>query len=193
VPRANSGGGSGALVDARVRCFFAPPFVFPPLLPRQHNRFHGRLLVKEVMQLLAGELFTFVKAKAVEQPNGESQSVGGTNNEAERTLRNPAEARKTGPTSKTVLGARRATIVTSVIQSLRLYLSSFTRAKVIEEVQGWLATGRSCFEELLEKLGLTRPTQSILDEVLPTPSGELQRLPLWCRPHRKIVCHAPGT
>jgi transposase len=131
-----------------------------------------RLLVNEVMRLLlVRELFTFVTARPVEQPNGEMQTVGGTNNEAERTLRNPAGARKAGRTSKTVHGARRQTIVTSVLESLRLYLSSFTLLKVIEEVRGWLASGRSCFEELLEELGIPRPTESILDEVLPAPSG----------------------
>jgi transposase len=131
-----------------------------------------RLLVNEIIRLLlAEELFTFVTAKPVEQPNGKIQAVGGTNNEAERTLRNPAEARKTGRTNKTVSGARRQTIVVSVLESLRLYLATFTLAKVIEEVQGWVAMGRSCFEELLEKLGLSRPEKSILDEVLPSPSG----------------------
>ena len=109
----------------------------------------------------------------MEQPNGQMQTVGPTNNEAERTLRNPAQARQTGRTSKTVQGARRQTIVTSVLESLRLYLSSFTLPNVIEEVGGWMATGRSCFEELLEKLGLELPAQSLLDEILPspTPSG----------------------
>jgi transposase len=131
-----------------------------------------RLLVNEVMRLLMKEeLFTFVQAKPVEQPNGKTQAVAGTNNESERTLRSPAEARKTGRTNKTVAGARRQTIVTSVLESLRLYLSTFTLPNVIAEVQGWLAKGRSCFEELLEKLGLPLPTQSILDEVLPMPSG----------------------
>jgi hypothetical protein len=131
-----------------------------------------RLLVNEIMRLLlAEELFTFVEAKPVEQPNGQTQTVGATNNEAERTLRNPALARKTGRTSKTMHGARRQTIVTSVLESLRLYLTTFTLPNVIEEVQGWVATGRSCFEELLEKLGLPRPAQSILEKVLPTPSG----------------------
>jgi transposase len=131
-----------------------------------------RLLVNEVMRLLVvEELFTFVTAKAVEQPNGETRAVGGTNNEAERTLRNPAEARKTGRTSKTMQGARRQTIVASVLESLRLYLPTFTLANVIQEVQSWIATGRSCFEELLERLGLDRPGQSILDDVLPIPSG----------------------
>jgi transposase len=131
-----------------------------------------RLLVNEIVRLLlAEELFTFVTAKPVEQPNGETHPVGGTNNEAERTLRNPAEARKTSRTSKTVNGARRQTILTSVLESLRLYLTTFTLPNVIAEVQGWITTGRSCFEELLEKLGLARPEQSILDQVLPTPSG----------------------
>jgi transposase len=131
-----------------------------------------RLLVNEVMRLLLSEeLFTFVTAKTVEQPNGETHSVGGTNNEAERTLRNPAEARKTGRTSKTIHGARRQTIVMSVLESLRLYLATFTLANVIEEIQGWLAAGRSCFTELLQTLGLPQPKQSILDQVLPTPSG----------------------
>jgi len=131
-----------------------------------------RLLVNEIMRLmLARELFTFVTAKPVTQPNGTTQAIAGTNNEAERTLRNPAEARKTGRTSKTPRGARRQTIVTSVLESLRLYLTSFTLPDVIAEVQGWLKRGRSCFEELLEKLGLSRPEQSILEIILPIPSG----------------------
>jgi transposase len=142
------------------------------LLPSEGPENAYRLLVNEVMRLLMKEeLFTFVRATPVEQPNGKTQAVAGTNNEAERTLRNPAEARKTGRTNKTVAGARRQTIVTSVLESLRLYLSTFTLPNVIAEVQGWLAKGRSCFEELLEKLGLPLPTQSILDEVLPIPSG----------------------
>jgi transposase len=142
------------------------------LLPSEGPENDYRLLVNEVMRLLMKEeLFTFVQAKPVEQPNGKTQAVAGTNNESERTLRNPAEARKTGRTNKTVAGARRQTIVTSVLESLRLYLSTFTLPNVIAEVQGWLAKGRSCFEELLEKLGLPLPTQSILDEVLPMPSG----------------------
>ncbi len=131
-----------------------------------------RLLVNEIMRLmLARELFTFVTAKPVTQPNGTTQAVAGTNNESERTLRNPAEARKTGRTSKTPRGARRQTIVMSVLESLRLYLARFTLPDVIAEVQGWLVRGRSCFEELLEKLGLSRPEQSILEIILPVPSG----------------------
>jgi transposase len=148
------------------------PMWFADLPPLEGLADDYRRLVNEVMRLmLAEELFTFVTAKPVEQPNGATHPVGGTNNEAERTLRNPATARKTGRTNKTMHGARRQTIVTSVLESLRLYLTSFTLPNVIAEVQGWMATGRSCFEELLEKLGLARPEQSILDEVLPSPSG----------------------
>src|SRR3954470_22354736 len=82
-----------------------------------------RLLVNEVMRLLLRqELLTFVTAKPIEQPDGTTKPVDGTNNEAERTLRGAAQARLTGRTSKTFHGARRQTILTSVLQSLRLYL-----------------------------------------------------------------------
>ena len=131
-----------------------------------------RLLVNEVMRLLLErELFTFVTAKPVEQPNGATQLVGGTNNEAERTLRGPAQARKTGRTSKTIAGARRQTILTSVLESLRLYLTSFTLSSVIEEMNRWWTAGRSCFDEFLEKLKIPRPEQSTIDQLFPRPSG----------------------
>jgi transposase len=131
-----------------------------------------RRLVNELMRLLlAKELFTFVTAPPVEQPNGAVHPVGGTNNEAERTLREPALARKTGRTTKTVHGARRRTILTSVLQSLRLYLGTFTLSHVIAEVQSWMAKGQSCFAELVAKLGLALPEQSVLDAILPMPSG----------------------
>jgi len=131
-----------------------------------------RRLVNEVLRLMVvQELFTFVTAKPVEQPNGHVQQVGPTNNEAERTLRSPAEARKTGRTNKTMVGARRQTIVTSVLQSLRLYLPTFTLGSVIAEVHRWIGAGRSCFAELLESLQIPSPEQSVLDGVLPDPSG----------------------
>ena len=131
-----------------------------------------RLLVNEVMRLMLTEqLFTFVTAPPVKQPNGETQSVGGTNNEAERTLRSPAEARKTGRTNKTMTGARRQTILTSVLQSLRLYLPTFTLSTVLGEIQRWVEQGQSCFTKQLEKLKLHLPEHSVIDRVLPQPSG----------------------
>jgi hypothetical protein len=117
-----------------------------------------RRLVNEIVRLLArAELFTFVTEPAVEP----------TNNEAERTLRNPAQARKTGRTSKTIRGARRQSIVHSVLESLRAHLPTFTLSSVTAEVIRWSRVGRSCFTELLETLGLTVPSHSVLDLVLP--------------------------
>jgi hypothetical protein len=141
----------------------------PPLAGPDND---WRLLANELMRLMLGrELFTFVTAPPVTQPNGQTQPVGGTNNEAERTLRAAAEARKTGRTNKTLAGARRQTILTSVLQSLRLYLPTFTLAGVIAEVTSWWQTGQSCFGALLDKLKRTLPDRSILDRVLPQPSG----------------------
>jgi transposase len=142
----------------------------PPLEEGPDNDY--RLLVNEVMRLMLDrQLFTFVTAPPVTQPNGTSQPVSGTNNEAERTLRNPAQARDTGRTNKTTVGARRQTIIVSVLESLRLYLTTFTLASIIAEIHTWLQAGQSCFRQLLQKLKLQAPSQSILDNLLPVPSG----------------------
>jgi transposase len=131
-----------------------------------------RLLAEEVMRLmLAKELFTFVTAAPATQPNGISQPVAGTNNEAERTLRGTAQARDTGRTNKTLAGARRQTIVVSVLESLRLYLPCFTLGSVVAEVERWLKTGHSCYQKLMAKLKLSVADQSILDRVLPQPDS----------------------
>lgn len=147
-----------------------------------------RKLANEVMRLmLAQELFVFVTTPPAEQPNGHSQAVSGTNNEGERTLRNPAQARDTGRTSKTPVGARRRTILHSVLESLRLYLPCFTLTSVLAEVTRWLHQGQSCFSKLLheihektEKLDPTpkQPSSTpsstqpcLLDQLFPSPSG----------------------
>ena len=130
------------------------------------------LLAEELVRLaLQDELFTFLRRESAEQPNGAKPKWDGTNNEAERTLRGEAQARATGRTSKTRFGARRTTIVSSVLESLRLYLSKYTLSSVIEEITRWQETGRSCFRDLLDKLGITLPPHSVLDRVLPQPSG----------------------
>lgn len=142
----------------------------PPLADGPENDY--RLLVNEVMRLMLDQqLFTFVTAESPVQPNGASQPVAGTNNEAERTLRNPAEARKTGRTSKTLAGARRRTIIVSVLESLRLYLPQFTLGGVLAEIQQWWQVGRSCFTELRQAMHLPPPTETILDRILPVPDG----------------------
>ena len=142
----------------------------PPLEDGPENDY--RLLVNEVMRLMLDkQLFTFVTAEPAVQPNGASQPVAGTNNEAERTLRGAAEARKTGRTSKTLVGARRQTIIVSVLESLRLYLPKFTLTGVIEEINRWWQVGQSCFTTLLKKMKLQPRSDSIFDKVMPAPDG----------------------
>jgi transposase len=120
-----------------------------------------RLLVNELMRLLVcKELFTFVCDEA----------VPGTNNESERTLRDSAQARKAGRTNKSLKGARRQTIVRSVLESLRLQLPCYCLQEIVEEVQRWLSRGRSCFQDLAEQLGIDPPETSVLETVLPLPS-----------------------
>jgi transposase len=143
-------------------------------LPKQQGLLDDyRLLVNEVMRLaLAEELFTFVTAKAVVQPNGVEKPVSGTNNEAEQILRGPGQARDTGRTDKARRGTRRRTIVTSVLESLRLYLPRFTFATVIDELKRWLQAGRSCFEQLRDTLELKPPESDKLtiDRLFPKPT-----------------------
>ena len=117
-----------------------------------------RLLVAEVARLLfAQQLFSFVTAEPVEQPNGKTVAVAGTNNEAERSLRPAGQARDTGRTNKSLRGCRRQSVLTSVLESLRVYLPLFTLDSVVAELQRWAATGCSCFERLLKKLKLPAP------------------------------------
>ena len=127
----------------------------PPATDAEHDFVN---LVSELLRLMeAQELFTFVT----------HPEVSGTNNESERTLRDAANDRKTGRTSKTIRGARRRTVLTSVLESLRLSLPNFTLRHVLEEVTAWQATGRSRFRQLLESLNLPPPQNSPLDALLP--------------------------
>jgi transposase len=172
--RMNAAGRAGKVtgLDDAILELCAPMWFWelPPLEDGPENDY--RLLVDEVMRLaLEKQLFTFVTAEPAVQPNGATKPVGGTNNEAERTLRGTAEARKTGRTSKTLVGARRQTIIVRVLESLRLYLPTFTLVSVIAEINRWWQVGQSCFSQLLKKMKLPRPTQSILDNVLPVPDG----------------------
>ena len=133
-----------------------------------------RLLCNEVMRLmLCRQLFTFVTAPPITTAAdaGTTIPVAGTNNEAERTLRGAAEARKTGRTSKTLRGARRQTVITSVIESLRITLRQFTLSAVVEEITNWAVRGRSCFAALMSDLGLAMPKKSPLDQLLPLPAS----------------------
>ena len=97
----------------------------------------------------------------------------GTNNEAERTLRGPAQARDAGRTNKTLVGARRQSIIVSVLESLRLYLPTFTLSKVTAEIKRWVNAGRSCFADLLRNLNLALAKMPVLDRIYPHPSDSI--------------------
>jgi hypothetical protein len=129
-----------------------------------------RLLCNELMRLMLDQqLFSFVTAAPIKTIAGETVLVAGTNNESERTLRNPAMARATGRANKTERGARRQTVLVSVLESLRLWLTDFTLTRVAAEIQRWVDRGRSCFADLMKKLKLQLPQESILDTLLPLP------------------------
>jgi transposase len=131
-----------------------------------------RRLVNELMRLLlAKSLFTFVTTPDVSCPNGAPHPAAGTNNAEERELRGTSQDRKTGRTSKTSRGACRRTVVKSVLESLRLYLSEFTLESVLAEVQRWSREGMSCFTKMLRQLKLKVPEKSILETIYGNLTG----------------------
>jgi arylsulfatase A-like enzyme len=78
---------------------------------------------------------------------------------------------------KTVAGARRQTVIVSVLESRRQHLPTFTLSSVIEEIRRWCETGRSCFARWAKKLGLLGhglPNDgrlSLLGRLIPVPDG----------------------
>ena len=124
-------------------------------------------LTHEIVRLLGeDELFTYAI----------HPEADGTNNESERTLRHPAQDRDTGQTNKTVSGARRRTVIASVLDSLRVHLPKLTLHTVLAEINGWCRTGVSCFRRMVDSLKLPPLTlpdkiQSPLDLLVPGDSG----------------------
>jgi cell division protein FtsB len=121
-----------------------------------------RRLVNEVMRLLlAEELFVFVT----------SEGVDGDNNVSERELRDDAQRRDTGRTNKKPTGAKRQSIIASVLRTLGKQLSEFTLDSVLAEIQRWAERGRSCFTDQAKAAGLNRPPpdaeqRSLLDRII---------------------------
>ena len=102
-------------------------------------------LTHEIVRLLGNdELFTYVI----------HPEVDGTNNESERTLRHPSQDRDTGQTNKTWRGARRRTVISSVLDSLRLRLPKLTLRTVLAEIERWQQQGISCFRRMVQDLNL---------------------------------------
>jgi transposase len=161
-----------AALDDRI-LLLCSAFVIDDLLAADGMEHDFGLLVAEVLRLMMDQtLFTFVTMPPVQQPNGTTKPVSGTNNEAERTLRSAAQARDTGRTNKTANGARRQTVLTSVLESLRLYLPTYTLSSVVAELRRWWVEGCSCFEKLLKesKLQVDAASRPILDRLYPSSS-----------------------
>ena len=97
-------------------------------------------------------LFVFVEHPEVEP----------TNNRSERNSRREAEIRKGARTSKTDRGAKRRSIIVTVLASLRTRISKLTLSNVLAEVVRWVDTGKSLFELELEAIRAKRgpPTQA---------------------------------
>jgi len=91
-------------------------------------------------------LFVFVEHPEVEP----------TNNRSERNARREAEIRKGARTSKTEAGAKRRSIIVTVLASLQTRIASFTLSNVLAEVGRWLDTGKSLFELELQALQAKR-------------------------------------
>lgn len=111
--------------------------------PRTPHAQDFQNLANELYRLAeADELFTFVRDLA----------VAPTNNVSERKLRGPALDRKAGRTSRSDRGARRRSVISSVLESLRQNLPEFRLCTVVHEVLRWRRTGRSLFARQLDAL-----------------------------------------
>jgi transposase len=123
-------------------------------------------LTREIIRLLGeDELLTYVI----------HPEADGTNNESERSLRGAAQDRRTGQTSKTEHGARRRTVIASVLDSLRLSLPKLTLQAVVAEINRWEHEGGSCFRRMVDSLHLPplrlpENIDSPLDLLVPLPN-----------------------
>ncbi len=97
-------------------------------------------------------LFVFVEHPEVEP----------TNNRSERNVRREAEIRKGGRTSKTTAGAKRRSVIMTVLASLQTRFEKFTLNNLLLEVQRWLIQGRSVFELELVQLQKANAPPAIL-------------------------------
>ena len=109
-------------------------------------------------RVLQQELFVFVTAEGVD----------GNNNASERQLRGDARTRKTGRTSKTPSGAKRQSVISSVLQSIGKQLGTLTLGGVIDDIHTWVEHGKSRFQEMMPASGLSPPTRkaSLLDRLI---------------------------
>lgn len=92
-------------------------------------------------------LFVFVEHPEVEP----------TNNRSERNVRREAEIRKGARTSKTARGAKRRGTIVTVLASLQTRISNFTLSNVLAEIDRWLESGSSLFQQELQAIHADLP------------------------------------
>ena len=109
---------------------------------KPHERDFANLVDELFERMLDEELFTFVL----------NPDVDPTNNLPERLQRAPAQDRNAGRTSKTAAGARRRSVIVSVLESLRASLPEFTLKSVLAEASRWMMEGISLFDRQWEEL-----------------------------------------
>ena len=114
-----------------------------PIDETQMSR-HQATFIRLQNELVKGlsALFVFVEHPEVEP----------TNNRSERNLRREAEIRKGGRTNKSQSGAKRRSIIMTVLGSLNTRVSKFTLEHLLSEVERWTEAGCSLFESELENL-----------------------------------------
>jgi len=99
---------------------------------------HEQTFIRLQQELMKGidALFVFVANPQVEP----------TNNRSERNLRQEAEVRKGGRTSKTQKGAQRRSVIMSVLATLNTRFETFTLDHLLAELSHWSELGRSQFQ-----------------------------------------------
>ena len=115
---------------------------------------HEASLIRLQNELVKGlaSLFVFVEHPEVEA----------TNNRSERNVRREAEIRKGGRTSKSDHGAKRRSIIMTVLATLNTRFSKFTLDHLLSEVERWINAGSSIFQLELEGLEKARRPASHL-------------------------------
>ena len=91
-------------------------------------------------------LFVFVEHPEVEP----------TNNRSERNARREAEIRKGARTNKTDVGAKRRSVIVTVLASLQTRIAKFTLSNMLAEVGRWVDAGKSLFEMELDAIQAKR-------------------------------------
>ena len=119
------------------------------LIDEQKTPAHEATFIRLQNELVNGlaSLFVFVEYPEVEP----------TNNRSERNVRREAEIRKGGRTSKSDNGAKRRSIIMTVLATLNTRFEKFTLDNLLSEVARWMEAGCSIFQAELIELERANP------------------------------------